>query len=96
MTKNDRPETCPRHKIGVTGNRFFFSHQHHCHQITIFVDKLSKFFSGSLLLGNTVWAQLTEHTVFINAGQEKVQCFPDDMTSSLIGESSLKVMTALF
>ena len=64
--------------------------------IIIFVDKLSKKISGSLLLGNTVWAQGTEHTVFINAGQEKVQCFPDDMTSSLIGESSLKVMTALF
>ena len=50
---------------------------------------------GSLLLGNSAWAQ-QEHAVFINAGQEKVQCFPDDMTSDLIGESSLKVMTGLF
>ena len=54
-----------------------------------------KIFSGSLLLGKTVCA-LQEHAVFINAGQEKVQCFPDDMTSNLIGESSLKVMTVLF
>ena len=54
-----------------------------------------KYILGSLLLGNTAWAQ-KEHTVFINAGQEKVQCFPDDMTSDLIGESSLKVMTGLF
>ena len=54
-----------------------------------------KIISGSLLLGNTVWAQ-REHAVYINAGQEKVQCFPDDMTSGLIGESSLKVMTGLF
>ena len=50
---------------------------------------------GSFLLGNTALAQ-QEHTVFINAGQEKVQCFPEDMASDLIGESSLKVMTGLF
>ena len=54
-----------------------------------------RIFLGSLLLGNTAWAQ-QEYAVFINAGQEKVQCFPDDMTSDLIGESSLKVMTGLF
>ena len=64
--------------------------------VVIFCRQILIFISGSLLLGNTVWAQGTEHTVFINVGQEKVQCFPDDMTSSLIGESSLKVMTALF
>ena len=51
-----------------------------------------KYILGSLLLGNTAWAQ-QEHAVFINAGQEKVQCFPDDMKSDLIGESSLKVMS---
>ena len=54
-----------------------------------------RIFLGSLLLGNTAWAQ-QEYAVFINAGQEKVQCFPDKMTSGLIGESSLKVMTGLF
>ena len=47
------------------------------------------------MLGNTALAQ-QEHAVFINAGQEKVQCFPDNMTSGLIGESSLKVMAGLF
>ena len=62
----------------------------------MFLTSLPNFniFLGCLLLGNTAWAQ-QEHAVFINAGQEKVQCFPDNMTSGLIGESSLKVMARI-